>query len=103
MKLKAGTGESKSLTVGPPGNPNFPWILLDSILVRYQAILERSHGRRDSQRLQGGGSGFTRDFPSERRVLLAKWFGSCLKGAPNRALEPEVFEALVETLEETRP
>ena len=101
--LKLGTGESKSLTVGPPGNPNFPWILLDSVLVRYQAILERSHGRRDSQRLQGGGSGFTRDFPSERRVLLAKWFGSCLKGAPNRALEPEVFEALVETLEETRP
>lgn len=99
--LKLGTGESKSLTVGPPENPNFPWILLDSILVRYQAILERSHGRRDSQRLQGGGSGFTRDFPSERRALLAKWFGSCLKGAPNRALEPEVFEALVETLEET--
>jgi hypothetical protein len=101
--LKLGTGESKSLTIGPPGNPNFPWILLDSVLVRYQAILERSHGRRDSQRLLGGGSGFTRDFPAERRALLAKWFGSCLKGAPNRALEPEVFEALVETLGETRP
>ena len=99
--LKLGGGESKSLTIGPPGNPNFPWILLDSVLVRYQAILERSHGRRDSQRLQGGGSGFTRDFPAERRALLAKWFGSCLKGAPNRALEPDVFEALVETLEET--
>ncbi len=99
--LKLGTGESKSLTIGPPRNPNFPWILLDSILVRYQAILGRSHGRRDAQRLQGGGSGFTRDFPSDRRALLAKWFGSCLKGAPNRSMEPEIFEVLVETLGES--
>jgi hypothetical protein len=98
--LKLGSGESKSLIIGPPRNPNFPWILLDGILVRYQNILRRAHGRRDEQHLQTGGSGLTRDFPSARRALLAKWFGSCLKGSPNRALEPEVFEALVETLGE---
>jgi hypothetical protein len=98
--LKLGSGESRSLVIGPPRNPNFPWILLDGVLVRYQNILRRAHGRRDVERLGGGGSGFTRDFPSERRALLAKWFGSCLKGSPNRALEPEVFTALVETLED---
>ena len=99
--LKLGSGESRSLSVGPPRNPNFPWILLDGALVRYRHILMRAHGRRDEQILASGGSGFTRDFPSGRRALLAKWFGSCLKGSPNRALEPEVFAALVETLEET--
>ena len=98
--LKLGAGESKSLIIGPPSNPNFPWILLDGILVRYQKLLQRAHGRRDEQRLEGGGSGFSRDFPTDRRKLLAKWFGSCLKGSPNRALEPEVFTAIVETLEE---
>lgn len=98
--VKLGAGESKSLVIGPPRNPNFPWILLDSILVRYQKILARSHGRRDEQRLVGGGSGFTRDFPPARRSLMAKWFGSCIKLSPNRALEPEVFHALVETLED---
>jgi hypothetical protein len=50
--------------------------------------------------LEGGDAGFTRSFPSERRAVLLKWFNSCLKGSPNRALEPEVFNALLETLEE---
>ena len=101
--LKIGSGESKALVIGPPRNPNFPWIVLDGILIRYQKILSRAHGRRDAQRLDGGGTGFTRDFPPARRTVLAKWFGSCLKGSPNRALEPEVFTALVETLDDPEP
>ncbi|RYD17117.1 MAG: DUF3482 domain-containing protein, partial [Verrucomicrobiaceae bacterium] len=98
--VKVGAGEGKSLTMGPPKNPNFPWVLLDGVLTRYRRMLDRAHGRRDTEVLEGGETGFTRDFPSERRALLGKWFGSCLKGAPNRALEPEVFETLVETLAE---
>ena len=98
--VKLATGEGKSLTMGPPKNPNFPWVLLDGVLTRYAAMLARAHGRRDEEILAAGESGFTRDFPSERRALLGKWFASCLKAAPNRALEPEVFDALVESLEE---
>lgn len=98
MKLAA--GEGRSLVIGPPKNPNFPWVLLDATLVRYRAMLDRAHGRRDPQQLAAGGPGFTRSFPSERRNTLAKWFGSCLKGSPNRAMEPEVFNTLVAALEE---
>jgi Domain of unknown function (DUF3482) len=98
--MKLGTGEGKSLAMGPPKNPNFPWILLDGVLTRYRSMLARAHGRRDPESLAGGGSGFTRGFPAERRALLGKWFHSCLKAAPNRALEPEVFDALLESLAE---
>ncbi len=98
--IKLGAGEGKTLSMGPPKNPNFPWVLLDGILSRYRQMLARAHGRRDEEVLEGTGEGFTRHFPRERRDVLAKWFNSCLKGSPNRALEPEVFQALVAALEE---
>jgi hypothetical protein len=93
------TGEGKSLVIGPPKNPNFPWILLDGVLSRYRQMLARAHGRRDEELLAGDDVGLTRGFPGERRAVLGKWFDSCLKGAPNRALEPEVFTALLDSLE----
>lgn len=98
--VKLGTGEGKSLTIGPPKNPNFPWILLDGALTRYRRMLARAHGRRDEELLQAGESSFTREFPSERRALLSKWFHSCQTGTPNRVLEPEIFTVLIEALEE---
>ncbi|MCX6875926.1 MAG: GTPase/DUF3482 domain-containing protein [Verrucomicrobia bacterium] len=98
--VKLGTGEGRSLVLGPPGNPNFPWILLDGVLTRYQRMLSRAHGRRDDEVLAGSEAGFTRRFPPLRRDLLAKWFGTCLKGVSNRALEPAVFNALLEALAE---
>jgi hypothetical protein len=94
------TGEGKTLVMGPPKNPNFPWILLDGVLSRYRQMLARAHGRRDEELLTGDDVGLTRGFPAERRTVLGKWFSSCLKGTPNRALEPEVFIALVQALEE---
>lgn len=98
--VKLASGEGRTVTVGPPANPNFPWVLLDGALTRYRAMLARAHGRRDEEVLTGGGQGFTRGFPAERRSLLAKWFDSCLKGKPARELEPKVFEALVASLAE---
>ncbi len=98
--VKLGTGEGRSLAMGPPKSPNFPWVILDGMLVRYREMLSRAHGRRDVQSLAGGDEGFTRGFPAERRTLLQKWFTSCLKGVPNRSLEPQVFSALVDSLDE---
>jgi len=98
-------GGSRTLVVGPPDSPNFPWLLLDSILLRYRKILERTHARRDDGSLGAGGSetaeeSITRTFSPERRKILQKWFASCLKGKPDRALESDVYRELVETLKE---
>jgi hypothetical protein len=98
--MKLGGGEGRTLTMGPLKSPNFPWILLDGALLRYRQMLDRAHGRRDAETLRGADSGFTRRFPQNRRTLLAKWFDSCIKGTPNRTLEPDVFNALVESLAE---
>lgn len=98
--VKIAAGEGKSLTMGPPKNPNFPWILLDGVLARYRQILMRSHGRRDIELLAGEGAGMTRHFPSERKAIFLKWFNSCLKGSPNLSLDPDVFGALVSAFEE---
>jgi hypothetical protein len=96
-----GMGDGTAMSVGPPASPNFPWVLLDCMLVRFDGILARAHGRRDEEILrQDSEDGFTRRFPSDRRALLQKWFTSCLKGSPDRGKEPEVFSALVEALDE---
>ncbi|GAA5482839.1 GTPase/DUF3482 domain-containing protein [Haloferula sargassicola] len=100
-KLGFKSGEGRTLVVGPPSSPNFPWVLLDSMLVRYASILERAHGRRDAAKIQvAEGDSRVREFPRERRSLLQKWFTSCLKGKVDRGLEPEVFAAVVEALGE---
>ena len=99
LKLKGGDG--KAIVMGPPASLNYPWILLDSMLLRYRGILARAHGRRDETRLDvNDEESLVRQFPSGRRTLLQKWFNSCLKASPDRGKEPEVFAALVEALEE---
>ena len=51
--------------------------------------------------LEGGDEeSLVRQFPSERRNLLQKWFNSCLKDKPDRGKETEVYAALLEALEE---
>lgn len=99
-KLTAGTGDRRQLRMGPPRNPNFPWVLLDGALSRYAQVLRRAHGRRDEARLRGDDTGFARHFPGERRAVLAEWFGACLKGRVNPAAEAAAYEALLEALEE---
>jgi GTPase Era involved in 16S rRNA processing len=101
--VKFSTGETKELVMGPPGNANFPWILLDGILVRYVRILERAHGRRDVEILDvGEEEGFTKYFPPERRKLLGKWFASCTKGnrAVGKDVETKVLWAVEESMKE---
>lgn len=99
-KMGLKSGEGRTLVVGPPSSPNFPWVLLDSMLVRYASILSRAHGRRDKGAVAVDEGSRVREFPRERRAMLQKWFASCAKGKPDRGLEPEVFAALVEALGE---
>ena len=101
--VKFSTGETKELVMGPPGNINFPWILLDGVLVRYGRILERAHGRRDIEVLGAPDEeGFTRNFPQERRKLLGKWFVDCAKGnrPVGKDIETKVLWAVEESLGE---
>jgi hypothetical protein len=101
--LKFSTGETKELVMGPPGNANFPWILLDGVLVRYGRILERAHGRRDVEILAGGeAEGFTKHFPPERRKLLGKWFAETAKGSRpvGKDAETKVLWAIEEAMKE---
>ncbi len=99
---KLSAGEGRSLSVGPPSSQNFPWVLLDSVLFHYAEILERAHGRRDEQIIASpdGGQSFSRNFSMSRRRILAKWFASCMKGSPDRSIEPEVFGEIVQALTE---
>ena len=99
--LKISSGSGKKLVLGPPKNENFPWILLDSALHHHAAIVGRAHGRRDEAVLRGGdGESRVRGMPRTRRTLLAKWFASCAKGNPDPRLSPDVFQAVVNCLEE---
>ncbi len=92
--LKMETGDGTSLSVGPPKNDNFAWILLDSCLNFYSQILNRAHAKRDQVTIQHDGNSITRTLKSSERKPLAKWFDSCAKGKPDRGMEPEVFAAL---------
>jgi hypothetical protein len=93
--------DGQALEAGPPQSPNFPWVLLDSMLLRHRGITARAHGRRDKAEIDlSGEESLVRHFPAARRTLLQKWFASCLKGSPDRGKEPEVFGELVKSLEE---
>jgi len=99
--LKVSSGSGKTLVLGPPRSENFPWILLDSALHHHAAITGRAHGRRDEGVIDhGGGDSLVRRIPRARRSVLAKWFGSCLKGAPDGRMSRDVFQALVDCLRE---
>lgn len=99
MKLKG--GEGRKLELGPPKNENFPWILLDRLLVTYHEVISRAHGKRDVDSLISGdeSQGFVRHMSGEDRRVLNKWLVSCGKGDPDRGLEPDVFRLLVSQLE----
>lgn len=102
--IKVDATEQRSISVGPPGNANFPWILLDSMLLIHARILTRAHGRRDLETLniEDNPQGFSRDLAKQSRATLTKWFESCLKSSPNRALEPEVYEIILQALNHSR-
>lgn len=94
-------GGGRQLTLGPPRNPNFGWILLDSLLLRYRAVLAHTHGRRDQSQLQAPQSATASSrvtaMPRERQKALARWFRDCRKGH-SMDDQTAVFAALSATL-----
>ena len=97
--VKLQGGEGRKLELGPPKNENFPWVLLDGMLVGFRQIQNRAHGRRDEAVLKMSG-GVVRGMQPEGRRILAKWLASCAKGNPDRGMEPEVFRVVVSVLEQ---
>ena len=86
------------LCAGPPKNPNFPWVLLDRALFYYEHLITRAHGRRDdfvidlSELEREGGKGhrgFSSQFSSHRRKVLAKWLGGLKPDKASSAAEGE--------------
>lgn len=98
VKLKG--GEGRRLELGPPKNQNFPWVLLDRLLLTYHEVISRAHGKRDQASLVSSGQseGFVRHMGGEDRRTLGKWLASCGRGDPDRGMEPDVFRLLVNYL-----
>ncbi|KEZ78082.1 DUF3482 domain-containing protein [Salinisphaera hydrothermalis] len=82
-------GGGRRITLGPPKNPNFAWILLDSVLIRYRAIIERTHAARDVGELAASADGgdkagaIVHRLASDRQKRLARWFREAAKGRDN--------------------
>ena len=89
----------KALVMGPPESDNFAWVLLDRFLHNYEEIVNRSHGRRDMELIDGDGDGWVRHFSRERRRVLQRWIISQLKGA-ERGFDGEVFREVLGILRE---
>ncbi|MDP0491486.1 MAG: GTPase/DUF3482 domain-containing protein [Verrucomicrobiota bacterium JB023] len=91
--MKLAQGEGTAMRLGPPKNENFPWILLDAVLGHYQAIISRAHGKREELVLDHDkmNAGVVQKLSGDDRRTLQKWFLSCQKGRPDRAMEREVF------------
>lgn len=63
-----GGGGGKAWRVGPHGHPNFPFVILDRALLHYDAVIHRTHARRDPARVEGRGLVADLD-PSTRKTL----------------------------------
>ncbi|MBS63446.1 DUF3482 domain-containing protein [Salinisphaera sp.] len=88
------------ITVGPPRNPNFAWVLLDSILIRYRQILSRAHARRGDAMLEGasGDGSIARELESGPQKALARWFRSVTRAQHDPDQESAAFAALLTVL-----
>lgn len=95
-KNASGNNEQRKLTIKSPEDENFPWILLDSIILQYRAMLQRAHGRRDIENVAVpmAEESFVRKLSTAQRSLMSKWLVSCKKGNPDFALEPKALEAI---------
>ncbi|WP_423821878.1 DUF3482 domain-containing protein [Salinisphaera sp. SPP-AMP-43] len=99
-------GGGRRVTLGPPKSPNFAWILLDSILIRYRAIIDRTHAVRGGERLAAAerradqADATVHRLPSERQKLLARWFRNAARERAGEEEQAEARSAIEATLAE---
>ncbi|AWN15968.1 DUF3482 domain-containing protein [Salinisphaera sp. LB1] len=101
-------GGGRRITLGPPKNPNFAWILLDSVLIRYRAIIERTHAARDVGELAAGAADGARRkagaivhrLDSDRQKRLARWFRAVAKSRGSEERDAEARAVIEATLAE---
>lgn len=84
-KLRLG---GTSLTVGPNRNPQFPFVLMDRLLIFYQWMIRWSHARLDMQKhietTEGENKiGFTSQWSKKRREVITK----CLKRLKHQRID----------------
>ncbi|WP_353109920.1 DUF3482 domain-containing protein [Salinisphaera dokdonensis] len=91
----------RRVTLGPPRNANFSWVLLDSILIRYRQILSRAHARRGDGALGGDVTteSIARQLPGDRQKALARWFRAVAGDRDDTERDSAAWAALMETLE----
>ncbi|WP_022666652.1 GTPase/DUF3482 domain-containing protein [Desulfospira joergensenii] len=86
--------------VGPNGNLQFLYILLDRALIYYSQIVNRAHGRRDAPKERGSGKiGFSSEFSPAQRNTCARFFKAASgRGILKNKKTGPGFAALVESL-----
>ncbi|GAB3671438.1 DUF3482 domain-containing protein [Salinisphaera aquimarina] len=91
----------RQITLGPPRNPNFAWVLLDSILIRYRQILLRAHARRGDGELAAAGDdneSVARDLPGDLQKTLGRWFRQVMREREDAEGDSAALAALVDAL-----
>lgn len=91
----------RRVTLGPPRNANFAWVLLDSVLIRYRQILSRAHARRGDATLTSDApaESIARNLPGDRQKALARWFRAVTHARDEGERDGAAWAALVATLE----
>jgi hypothetical protein len=101
---RRGAVGGRRLTLGPPKNANFAWILLDSVLIRYRLIVNRSHALRGDGTLaatsEEASETVVKTLASARQKQLARWFKNSARGRCDDAQDTEARQAIEATLAE---
>ncbi|HET7786349.1 MAG TPA: DUF3482 domain-containing protein [Myxococcales bacterium] len=91
--------------IGPHAQPNFPWVLLDRALLHYDAVVHRTHARRDTIASFAGREGVVADFARGERRELEELFQRIRRSGsdPPRELRDALEAAVGRILERIDP
>jgi hypothetical protein len=94
------------VSVGPNQNPQFPFVLIDRLLLYYQSVINWAHARRDQPAVFESAheikSGYTARWSNDRRKVCLKFFKTLEKKKPEAQDEAqrECEQMLTEALQQ---